>query len=73
MYKYYFHIVDREFNDEYDFQGYFLDHDEVEPFIRNHEMAGNSVTIIFPGYELVPIAECPAIYANAIRQAIENC
>ena len=73
MYKYYFHIVDREFDDEYDFQGYFLDHDDIEPFIKDNEKVGNTVTIVAPYYELVPVTECPAIYANAIRQAVNNC
>lgn len=72
MYKYYFHIIDREFG-EYDFNGYFIDHYDADEFIKNHEKDGNVVIMVSPYCELVPIDECPAIYANAIREAIKNC
>lgn len=41
--KYFFHIVDREFDDEYDFTAWFEDHDEADRFITENEHAGNTV------------------------------
>lgn len=72
MYKYYFHIIDREYGNEYDFEGYFLSHDEIDAFVADNEKVGNIVTIISPYYELVPITELPAIYANVLIKALEN-
>ncbi len=60
MYKYYFHVIDREYGSEYDFQGYFYNHDEVEPFIADNEKVGNTVYIVFPYYEFVSIEDCPS-------------
>lgn len=62
MYKYYFHIIDNELNAEYDYEGYFDDHEEVEPFIQDNEKVGNIVTIIAPYYEYVNKADCPPCY-----------
>lgn len=62
MYKYYFHIIDNEFNSEYDYEGYFDDHEEVEPFIQDNEKVGNIVTIIAPYYKYVDKADCPSCY-----------
>lgn len=52
-YKYYFHIIDNEFNDEYDFQGYFEDHFEADKFITENENAGNLVGMVAPFIEEV--------------------
>jgi hypothetical protein len=57
MLKYFFHIVDREFNDEYDYEGYFSDHLEADDFIRENEEAGNTVTILAPYFVEVDEAE----------------
>jgi hypothetical protein len=48
MLKYFFHIIDREFNDEYDYEGYFKDHFEAAKFIAENEEVGNTVTVIAP-------------------------
>lgn len=52
-YKYYFHIIDNELNDEYDFQGYFEDHMEADKFITENENAGNFVGLVAPFIEEV--------------------
>lgn len=54
LYKYFFHIIDNEINIEYDYQGYFEDHFEVDKFISENEAVGNIVTIIPPYYMAVP-------------------
>lgn len=59
MYKYYFHIVDNQFSDEYDYIGYFTDHFEADKFIRENEADGNTVTIIAPFYEWVKMEDVP--------------
>lgn len=64
MYKYYFHIIDNEFSDEYDYEGYFDDHFEADKFIRENEVVGNVVTIIAPYYEFIPMDEVPDIYKD---------
>lgn len=45
MVKYEFHITDNLFDSEYDYDGYFLDHEEAEVFIKENEDSGNIVTI----------------------------
>lgn len=57
MLKYYFHIIDNEFNDEYDYEGYFEDHMEADRFITENENAGNVITIVAPFFEMVPVEE----------------
>ena len=59
MYKYYFHIVDNQFSDEYDYIGYFTDHFEADKFIRENEEDGNTVTINAPFYEWVELEDVP--------------
>lgn len=62
MYKYYFHIIDNEYGCEYDYQGYFNDHDEASRFLQENKEAGNIVTILKPYYEFVTMNEVPSIY-----------
>ena len=57
MLKYFFHIVDREFDSEYDYEGYFSDHDEAAKFIEENEEAGNTVIILPPYYTEVDPSE----------------
>lgn len=64
MYKYYFHIIDNEFNSEYDYQGYFDDHMEADKFITENERVGNEVIMIAPFIEWVALDECPPCYSN---------
>lgn len=56
--KYYFHIVDVEFDSEYDYEGYFESHFEAEKFIQENEEVGNTVTIYSPYYEEIQIEPC---------------
>ena len=62
MYKYYFHIIDREVGDEYDFEGFFFDHMEADKFITENEQVGNTVIILAPFIQFVPLTECPKEY-----------
>jgi hypothetical protein len=57
FYKYYFHIIDNEFNTEYDFEAYFKDHFESDIFITENEEAGNIITINAPFLEEVELTE----------------
>ena len=57
MLKYFFHIIDREFDSEYDYEGYFTDHDEAAKFIAENEEVGNTVIILSPYYVEVDEAE----------------
>lgn len=59
MYKYFFYIIDNEFNDEYFYEGYFEDHFEADKFIRENEEAGNEVEIVSPYYIEVSTEELP--------------
>lgn len=59
MFKYYFYIIDNEFNDEYFYEGYFEDHFEADKFIRENEDAGNTVTMVAPFYHTVSAEEFP--------------
>ena len=52
-YKYYFHIIDNEVNDEYDFEGYFEDHMVADRFITENENVGNVVGLVAPFIEEV--------------------
>ena len=45
MYKYTMHIIDKEFNDEYDYVALFHDHFEAANFLDENTAAGNIVTI----------------------------
>ena len=38
---YHMHIIDNEFNSEYDFDGYFEDHFEAARFMEENEAVGN--------------------------------
>lgn len=40
-----FHIIDNEFDDEYDYIGYFSNIHEADKFIDENEAAGNEVII----------------------------
>lgn len=40
-----FHIIDNEFDDEYDYVGYFSNIHEADKFIDENEAAGNKVII----------------------------
>jgi hypothetical protein len=62
MYKYYFNIIDNEYGNQYDYEGYFDDHFEADKFIQENETVGNVVTIIAPYYELVSMDEVLSIY-----------
>ena len=55
MLKYYFTITDVEFDDVYDFEGYFEDHMEADRFITENEAVGNTVVMNYPFYEEVPM------------------
>lgn len=57
FYKYYFHIIDNEFNTEYDFEAYFRDHFEAIIFITENEEAGNIITVNEPIFEEVELTE----------------
>ena len=57
LYRYYFHIIDNEFNDEYDFIAHFVDHDEAADFIKENEDAGNIVEVFPPFFIQVPANE----------------
>ena len=65
MYKYHFHIIDREFDDKYDYQGYFDDHMEADRFITDNERVGNTIVMVAPFIEWVALEDCPPCYANA--------
>ena len=52
--KYFFHIIDKQFNDEYDYNGYFKDHFEADRFIVENEEEGNTVYVVSPYYEYLP-------------------
>ena len=64
--KYYFHIVDVEFDSEYDFEAYFEDHFEADNFIQENEKVGNIVTILAAYFEEVQMEpeDLPRIQAN---------
>ena len=53
--RYYFHITDVQFNDEYDYTADFVDHWEADRFITENENDGN--TIIIYKYEYIPAAQ----------------
>ena len=59
MYKYFFYIIDNEFNDEYFYEGYFEDHFEADKFIRENEAEGNVVEMVSPYYIEVSAEEFP--------------
>ena len=46
VYKYTMNINDVEFNDVYDYEGMFLDHDEAYRFLCENESVGNTITIL---------------------------
>lgn len=64
--KYYFHIIDVEFDSEYDFEAYFESHFEADRFIQENERAGNTVIILAPYFEEVQMRpeDLPRIQAN---------
>lgn len=51
--KYYFYIIDNEFNCDYDYEGYFDTHEEAQQFIEENEAVGNIVNNIAPYFERV--------------------
>lgn len=58
MRKSVFHIVDREFGTEYDYEAYFTDEMEEDRFITENEHVGNTlVYVCLPVW--VPIDEVP--------------
>lgn len=61
MYRYTFHIVDNEFGDEYDYEGYFCSDAELGQFIKENIEVGNVVTVLF-GHEWVPQEDLPNDY-----------
>lgn len=44
-FKVMFHIIDKEFDDEYDYIGYFSNIHDADKFIDENEAAGNKVVI----------------------------
>lgn len=56
-YKYYMHIIDREFDDEYDYEGLFLDHFEAAKFMEENEAVGNTIIMVAPYIEEVETDE----------------
>lgn len=50
MYHYFFHIIDVEFDDEYDYDEYFEDHEVAAKFIEENEEVGNTVICVSPYY-----------------------
>lgn len=58
MLKYYFHIVDNELDSEYDYEGYFSDHEEAIQFIGEHESVGNEICITHM-WEWIPADDVP--------------
>ena len=61
MWRYTFHIVDNEFGDEYDYEGYFCSHAELGQFIKENIEVGNVVTVL-DGYEWIPTEDLPNDY-----------
>ena len=57
LYRYFFHIIDRQFNEEYDYIAHFTDHFEAADFIKENEDDGNTVLMIPPFYCKVPADE----------------
>lgn len=57
-YRYNFHIIDNEYNDEYDFQGYFEDHMIADRFITENENVGNVLIMVAPFIEEVYMNPC---------------
>lgn len=45
MYKYVMHIIDKEFNDEYDYEGLFHDRSEADRFLTENKNVGNEIII----------------------------
>lgn len=45
MYKYAMHIIDKEFDDEYDYEGLFYDHFEADRFLTENKNVGNKIII----------------------------
>jgi hypothetical protein len=45
MYRYVMHIIDKEFDDEYDYEGLFHDHFEADRFLTENENVGNEIII----------------------------
>ena len=61
MYRYGFHIVDNEFSDEYDYEGYFCSTAEMGQFIKENIEVGNVVTVLY-GHEWIPMEDLPNDY-----------
>lgn len=60
MYKYVFHIVEKELDMEYDYEAYFFNHMEADKFILENEKDGNIVTVISAQtFEKTPIEKVP--------------
>ena len=53
MLKYFFYIIDREFDKEYSYVGYFDNHQEAGRFIDENEAVGNTVKILSPYWCIV--------------------
>ena len=48
MYTYHMHIIDRQFEDEYNFDATFEDHFEAARFMAENEAVGNTIIMIAP-------------------------
>lgn len=48
VYIYHMHIIDNEFNTEYDFDGCFEDHFEAARFMEENEAVGNVIMMRAP-------------------------
>ena len=69
-YKYYMHIIDREFGDEYDYEGLFLDHFEAAQFMEENEAVGNTIIMIAP---YIVEVETDEIELNKINRDQNRC
>ena len=63
MWRYTFHIVDNEFGDEYDYEGFFsgYEYEELGKFIKENLDAGNVITVL-DGHRWTPREDLPFDY-----------
>lgn len=69
-YKYYMHIIDREFDDEYDYEGLFLDHFEAAQFMEENEAVGNTIIMIAP---YIVEVETDEVELNKVNRDQNRC
>ena len=62
-YIYHMHIIDNEFDSEYDFDGYFEDHFEADRFLTENENVGNTIII----HKIEEIEVDPAVLNQIFR------